>query len=123
MKLGKGSLLAIVESALFIIGAIFFALVLIIPSNPTWALIAGILCGLAGAVMWSSSLFVRMGHRVHTRVKHKRVNAEDVAKKILDDDDDDETYELHRADDYEKIEDIIPDLPDLDTPPTDQPNK
>lgn len=112
MKLGKGTLLAILESVLFVIGAVFFAIVLIIPSNPIWALVAGIICGLAGAIMWSCSLFVRMGKNIHHRIKSKTVNAESVAQQILDDDADDETYELHRAESYDSIDDIVPDLPD-----------
>lgn len=113
MKLGKGTLLAILESVLFVIGAVFFAIVLIIPANPIWALIAGILCGLAGAILWSSSLFVRMGQTIHHRIKSKTVNAESVAKQILNDDDtDDETYELHRTESYDSIDDIIPAIPD-----------
>ena len=118
MKLGKTSLLAILESVLFLIGAAFFAMVLIIPSNPIWALIAGISCGLTGAIIWSCSLFVRMGHKVRATVHKQSVNAEDVAKKILSDDNlDTDTYELHRADDYDHLDDIIPDLPEVPTTP------
>ena len=110
MKLGKGSLSAIIETVCFTLGAIFFAMVLIIPTNPLWALIAGIFCGLAGAMIWSGSLFVRMGQKVNTRIRRKTVNATDVAKQILDDDDEmEEGYELHRATDYDHDEDVLPD--------------
>ncbi len=110
MKLGKGTILAIFESLLFVIGAVFCALVLIIPSNPIWALGAGIACGLASAIMWSCSLFVRLGKRAHEHHQDKKITADNVAKKILADDISEDTYELHRADDYASVEDIIPDV-------------
>ena len=104
MKLGKGALSAIIETALFAIGAIFFLLVIIIPSNPIWALVAGIICGLAGAILWSCSLFARMGHGLHKRIKATKVNPADVAKQILEDDElETNGYELHRADSYDNL--------------------
>lgn len=110
MKLGKGSFLAIVETGFFVLGAVFFAMVLIIPTNPLWALIAGIFCGLAGAITWSSSLFVRMGQKVKTRVRRKTVNATDVAKQILEDDDElEDGYELHRTTSYDQDDIGLPD--------------
>ena len=105
MKLGKRSLLAIFESVLFTVGADFLLLVIIIPSNPIWALVAGIICGLAGAILWSCSFFVHIGYSVHSRIKSTKINPEDVAKKILEDDDINEnSYELHRADAYDNYE-------------------
>ena len=110
MKLGKGTILAIIETALFVIGACFFLLVLIIPANPVWALIAGLLFGLAGAIVWSCPLFVRMGQKIHDRIKtaNSQTSAEDVAKKILADDDESTNYELHRADAYENYDHAQP---------------
>ena len=116
MKLGKldfKSLLAIIESILFTLGALCFLLVIIIPTNPIWALVAGIVCGLAGAIVWSYPLFVRLAKiaakktkqikdAVKTNIENNKVNAEDVAKKILEDDDlQKHGYELHRANEYE----------------------
>ena len=110
MKLGKGTLSAIIETALFTFGAIFFLIVLIIPSNPLWALVAGISCGLTGAIVWSCSFFVhigrKVGHKLHDSIKSTKVNPEDVAKQILEDDDF-KQYELHRANAYDTITDEI----------------
>lgn len=111
MKLEKGSLFAIAETACFVIGAIFFVMVIAIPANPIWALIAGIFFGLAGAIIWSCSLIVhaasKVGHKIHDQIERTVVNqvdAEKVAKSILDDEDN--TYELHRADSYDDLTDI-----------------
>ena len=117
MKLGKGTLSAIIETALFTFGAIFFLIVLIIPSNPLWALVAGISCGLTGAIVWSCSFFVRiskrigtrvgeLGNKIHNKIEKNKVNPENVARKILEDDDIDH-YELHRADAYDNYADEI----------------
>ena len=106
IKLGKESLLSIIESSLFVLGAIFFLLVIVIPSNPVWALVAGILFGLAGAIVWSSPLFVQLAKKLHNRIKDstKVASAEDVAKDILDaDNTQNDTYELHRADSYDDL--------------------
>ncbi|MCQ2381976.1 MAG: hypothetical protein MJ054_01585 [Clostridia bacterium] len=101
MKLGKSSLLAIIEIALFTLGAVFFMLVLIIPSNPLWALVAGIFCGLAGAIIWSYSLISHLGHGIHKRLTKNRITSEDVARKILEDDNLEKNgYELHRSSSY-----------------------
>ena len=110
MELGKKTILAIIETALFVIGAIFFLIVLIVPANPIWALVAGILCGLTGAIVWSCSFFVhigrKVGHKLHDSIKSTKVNPEDVAKQILEDDDF-KQYKLHRANAYDTITDEI----------------
>lgn len=98
MKLGKEALLAITESALFILGAFFFLLVFLIPSNPIWALIVGILFGLAGAILWSCPHFVHLFGKASQRMKVNHSDVEAISKKIQGDDD---TYELHRANSYE----------------------
>ncbi len=133
MKLGKGTLSAIIETALFTFGAIFFLIVLIIPSNPLWALVAGISCGLTGAIVWSCSFFVRigqrvgkLGHKIHDKVENSKINPENIAKKIIEDDDF-KQYELHRADAYDNYADeILPGIQESETItepplPTDKP--
>jgi len=127
MKLGKGSLLAITETAFFVLGAIFFVLVIAIPSNPIWALVAGIICGLAGAIIWSCSLIIRaankVGHKIHNQIERTVVNqvdAEKVAQSILSDDED-TTYELHRADSYNDITDDLMTSPNEEKPTSGQP--
>ena len=114
MKLGKGTFLAIIETALFTFGAIFFLLVLIIPSNPIWALAAGIVCGLAGAIIWSCPFFVHLGQKLRRRIETTKINPEDIAKQILDDDDLEKNgYELHRIESYDNpANEILPDLPE-----------
>ncbi len=103
MKLGKEALLAIVESALFIAGAVFFMLVLIIPSNPVWALIAGILFGLAGAIVWSYPYFVQLFRRLKAND-----NVEDISQKIQGaEDPENNSYELHRSDSYDNLADNV----------------
>lgn len=114
-KLGKEAILAIIESTLFALGAIFFLLVLIIPSNPVWALVAGILLGLAGAIVWLCPYVYRMmrnlTHKIHNRIENIKgptINAEDVAEQILKSDKTQrKSYELHRADAYDNITDDI----------------
>ena len=109
MKLGKESLLAIIESALFVLGAFFFLLVAMIPSNPIWALVVGILFGLAGAVLWSYPLFVRLAHRAHRKAKNLVGKGEDInelSKKLQGaDNPENNTYELHRSDSYDDLTD------------------
>ena len=115
MKLGKESLIAIIESALFVLGAFFFLLVIIIPTNPIWALITGISLGLAGAIVWLYPYIVRLVKNIHTnlhqrieRLKGPQINAEDVADKILKSERTKrKNYELHRADSYDNITDEI----------------
>ncbi|MBO4726741.1 MAG: hypothetical protein J5598_04045 [Clostridia bacterium] len=105
MKLEKGEILAIIETLCFIAGAVFFILVITIPSNPIWALIVGISCGLTGAIIWLCSLIIRtagkVGHKIHNQIERTvvdKVDAEKIAKSIFKDEDD--TYELHRVDTY-----------------------
>lgn len=95
MKLGKEVFLAIVESALFAIGACFFAAVLIIPSNPVWALTAGIIFGLAGALLWSYPRLAKLFHRVKARATQ---DSPTIPNQPVD-----ETYQLHRTDSYENF--------------------
>jgi hypothetical protein len=115
MKIGKEAVLAIIESALFVLGAVFFLLVLIIPSNPVWALIAGIVFGVTCAIVWLcpyvshliQNLILKIHHRIE-RIKGPTINAEDVAEQILKSDKTQrKSYELHRADAYDNITDDI----------------
>ena len=115
MKLGnldQKSILAMIETALFALGAVFFMLVLIIPTNPLWALIIGLLFGLAGTAVWLCPLLVQKLQRLRQTVKNNiestKVNSADVAKEILADDNFDKYgYELHRADSYINLTDDI----------------
>ena len=101
IKLGKEALLAIVESALFITGAAFFMLVLIIPSNPVWALIVGILFGLAGAIVWLYPYFVQMINR-----SKANTDVASISQKIQGaDNPENNSYELHRSDSYDNVTD------------------
>ncbi len=108
-----------IETICFTLGAIFFVLVIAIPSNPIWALVAGIFCGLTGTIIWSCSLFIRLTQKTYRRIK-KSVEvptAEDVAKTILDTEDTRaDTYELHRADSYNDLTDEIIFHPAKDEP-------
>lgn len=102
MKLGKEALLAIVESALFVIGAFFFMLVLIIPSNPVWALIMGILFGLAGAIVWLYPYLIRMINRLKPNT-----DVASISQKIQGaDNPENNSYELHRSDAYDNYDEI-----------------
>ena len=95
MKLGKEALLAITEIALFLTGAVFFLLILILPTTPMWALIVGILFGLAGALLWAGSLLAKFRHRDQNAVH-------DISQKIQGaGSPENNTYELHRADSYD----------------------
>ena len=100
MKLGKESLLAIIESALFVIGAGFFAYALMTNTNPIWAFVVGILFGLAGAILWSYSLLARFLRH------HKTASAADISQQIQGaDNPENNTYELHRAESYDNLAD------------------
>ncbi len=102
MKLGKEALLAIVESALFVIGAFFFMLVLIIPSNPVWALIMGILFGLAGAIVWLYPYLVRLIIRLKPNT-----DVASISQKIQGaDNPENNSYELHRSDSYANYDEM-----------------
>ena len=109
IKLGKESLLAVIECALFALGALFFLLTAMIPSNPIWALVVGILFGLAGAVLWSYPLFVRLAHKAHHKAQNLAGKGEDInelSKKLQGaDNPENNTYELHRSDSYDDLTD------------------
>ncbi|MCM1404254.1 MAG: hypothetical protein NC133_01990 [Prevotella sp.] len=108
MKLGKEALLAIVESALFIIGAFFFMLVLIIPSNPVWALVFGILFGLAGAIVWLCPFVIRLVRKIKLRQPTTETDIASIAQKIQGaDNPENNSYELHRSASYENLDDEI----------------
>lgn len=85
-KLGKASLLAIIECALFISGAVFFLVVLLDASNPLWALVIGLILAGAGVIVWVSPVIMRMAHGVPPQ---KSVIVDPVADAT-------DTYELHR---------------------------
>jgi len=106
MKLGKGTLLAIIESALFTLGAIFFLLALMIPATPIWMLIVGFLCGLAGAILWLYPTVARAISKLISNRKSNIANIADIAQKIQGADaDENNTYELHRSDSYDNLTD------------------
>ncbi len=108
MKLGKGNLFAIIESALFTIGAIFFALALIIPSNPILMLIVGFLCGLAGIILWLYPTIARFFSESLRNRSSNTAKIADIAQKIQGaDNEKNNTYELHRSDSYDNITDEI----------------
>lgn len=107
MKLGKEVLLAIIESALFVIGAIFFVYVLITPFTPTWALIVGFSFGIAGAMLWLCPLILK-GITKHIKPRHNTV--QEISQKIQGSDDD--TYELHRPNAYDSLNDDYTNLAD-----------
>lgn len=98
MKLGKEVVLAIIESALFVIGALFFVYVLFTPITPTWALIVGFSFGIAGAVLWLCPLILK---GITKHIKPRRDKIKEISQKIQGTDD--ETYELHRSDAYDNI--------------------
>lgn len=105
MKLGKATILALIECACFAIGAIFFLLMLISPASPLWMLIVGILFGLTGALMWLYPYIARLFKKIYDKLKSTRAKVKDVSKEIQSINEDDETYELHRADSYENLTD------------------
>ncbi len=102
MKLGKGSLLAIIESALFTAGAVFFLLTILSPSTPMWMLIVGFSCGLAGAILWLCPAIVRLLSKLLGGRKSQTARIEDISQKIQGaDKTDNDTYELHRKNSYD----------------------
>lgn len=106
MKLGKESLLAIIESALFVLGALFFLLTLVSVSTPIWMLIVGSLCGLSGAILWLYPFVVRMIAQAKSKRKNQQDQVAEVSQKIQGaDNPENDTYELHRADSYDNLAD------------------
>ncbi|MBR4419044.1 MAG: hypothetical protein IKT33_03500 [Clostridia bacterium] len=91
MKLGKAQILALIETALFAIGAIFFLLMIISPASPIWMLIVGIMFGLAGAIMWLFPAIIRF----LATFKNAKTRISDLSKSIQGaDDPENSTYEL-----------------------------
>ena len=105
MKLGKATILALIECACFALGAVFFLLMLMSPASPIWMLIVGILFGLAGAIIWLFPYVARLFIKIYDKVKSTKAKVKDVAKEIQSINEDDETYELHRSDSYENLTD------------------
>lgn len=105
MKLGKATILALIECACFALGAVFFLLMLMSPASPIWMLIVGILFGLTGAILWLFPLLAHLFTKLYNKFKSKKAKVKDVAKEIQSINEDDETYELHRADSYENLTD------------------
>lgn len=105
IKLGKATILALIECACFVLGAVFFLLMLMSPVSPLWMLIVGILFGLAGAILWLFPYIARLFIKLYNKFKSKRAKTKDVAKEIQNINEDDDTYELHRADSYENLTD------------------
>ena len=92
MKLGKNEIMAIVESALFLIGAIFMAIVFIVPSNPLWAFILGLVLALIAVGLWVIPLVVKPIKKAITEKRESTLTATSVDEATATD----ETYELHR---------------------------
>ena len=105
MKLGKATILALIECACFALGAVFFLLMLMSPASPIWMLIVGILFGLTGAIIWLFPYVARLFIKIYDKVKSTKAKVKDVAKEIQSINEDDETYELHRTDSYENLTD------------------
>ena len=106
MKLGKESLLAIIESALFVLGALFFLLTLVSVSTPMWMLIVGSLCGLSGAILWLYPFVVRIITRAKSKHKNRQDQVAAISQQIQGaDNPENDTYELHRADSYDNLAD------------------
>lgn len=98
MKLGKAQILALIETALFAIGAIFFLLMIISPASPIWMLIVGIIFGLAGAILWLYPLIVRL----LATFKSDKSRIADLSKSIQGaEDPENSTYELRNPNSYQ----------------------
>lgn len=96
MKLGKNEIMAIVESALFLFGAIFMAIVFIVPSNPLWAFIIGLILALSGVGLWVGWWAIPLLRaKVKKAVDEKRA-ATLTATTVEEATAVDKTYELHR---------------------------
>ena len=67
MKLNKDELFAVIESVLFLIGAVFLSVVFIDDANPAWALWVGLLFALAGAALWARPLFAKFVNSVNSK--------------------------------------------------------
>ena len=102
MKLGKEALFAIIETALFAVGAGFFVMVLILPTSPNWALIMGIIFGLAGIALWLFPFFAKLIQRYKTAP-----DVTNITQEILGAEADDDSYELHRSTPYLHDDDEI----------------
>lgn len=92
MKLGKNEIMAIVESALFLLGAIFMAIVFIVPSNPLWAFIIGLLLALIGVGLWVAPLIINLVKKQLAEKRESTLTATTVAEATTTD----QNYELHR---------------------------
>lgn len=91
MKLGKAQILALIETALFAIGAVFFLLMLISPTSPIWMLIVGSIFGLTGAILWLCPNLVRL----LATFKSAKSRIADLSKIIQDaDNPENNTYKL-----------------------------
>ena len=109
MKLGKNEIMAIVESALFLVGAIFMAIVFIVPSNPLWAFILGLILALIAIGLWVTPPIANLIKKTITEKRETTLTATSVAEATATD----ETYELHRPLNNEQ--------PTAAEQPTDQP--
>ena len=105
VKLGKATILALIECACFVLGAVFFLIMLISPDSPLWMLIVGILFGLTGAIIWLFPHLARFYLKIYNRFKGSKAKAKDVAQQIQNINEEDNTYELHRANSYENLTD------------------
>lgn len=92
MKLGKNEIMAIVESALFLVGAIFMAIVFIVPSNPLWAFILGLILALIAIGLWITPPIANLIKKAIAEKRESTLTATSVAEATATD----ETYELHR---------------------------
>jgi len=105
IKLGKATILALIECACFIFGAVFFLLMIMSPNSPLWMLIVGFLFGLTGAILWMFPLFARLCMKLYNKFKSAKAKSKDIAKEIQSINEDNEKYELHRADSYDNLTD------------------
>ena len=117
MKLGKNEVMAIVESALFLVGAIFMAIVFIVPSNPLWAFILGLILALIAIGLWVTPPLTNLIKKAVAEKRESTLTATSVDEATATN----ETYELHRPahNNQPKTDDQPADQ--ADTKPTDKP--
>lgn len=102
MKIGKEEIFAIVECGLFLIGAGFFAAVLIDSSNPIWALWVGIVFAVAGVLLWLHPVWENMVKNLLTKIAQAKAAAAAKATATnTQPDEPHEDYELHRQTSYD----------------------
>jgi hypothetical protein len=75
ITLKKNELMAVVEAASFLVGAIFLLVVVFSAGDAVWAFWIGLVFALAGVILWLSPYIVRLYNKIKADIGNRKTSS------------------------------------------------